>query len=76
MAVKISALGDGATTRLWLPIGNNREDGQKICVHSHTAAFLVGLMTRCMDGIGEALLPCKVRITLKRIKNGAAIDKA
>jgi len=40
------------------------------------AAFLGGLITRFMNGNGEALLLCGVRIPLKRIKNGAAIDKA
>ena len=42
----------------------------------HTAESLVDLIARFTDGMGEALLLCEVRFTLKRIKNGAANNKA
>ncbi len=46
------------------------------CLKSHAAEFLVEIITRFRNGTGETLLRCDVRITLKRIKNGAAIGNA
>jgi hypothetical protein len=42
----------------------------------HIAEFRVELIPRFTGGMGEALLLCGVRFTLKRIKNGAANNKA